>query len=138
MVKMASEEEMMRQMMGFSGFGNSISIFSLFVTKNIDTNLLFFHAMEKTSIWKTIFISRNKFPIDNVTFHTKKQCKQMNNLMGRLWPAHHTRIFHILNSKQTCYTRQNDWWHYFQSDELKNLLLVLELGIIFITNWWVR
>lgn len=28
MVKMASEEEMMRQMMGFSGFGNSISIFS--------------------------------------------------------------------------------------------------------------
>ena len=42
MVKMASEEEMMRQMMGFSGFGNSISIFSLFVTKNIDTNLFFF------------------------------------------------------------------------------------------------
>ena len=86
MVKMASEEEMMRHMMGFSGFGNSITIiFSLFVTKSMDTNLLFSHPLEKTSIWKTtIFISRNKFPIDSVTFHTKKQCKQMDNLVGRL------------------------------------------------------
>lgn len=86
MVKMASEEEMMRQMMGFSGFGNSITIiFSLFVTKSMVTNLLFSYPLEKTSIWKTtIFISRNKFPIDSVTFHTKKQCKQMDNLVGRL------------------------------------------------------
>ena len=53
MLKMASEEEMMRQMMGFSGFGNSFTIiFSICQKKNMHTIPFASHLIEKISIWR--------------------------------------------------------------------------------------